>query len=468
MTIWNPDLSKRTGPKYLAIADALEADIATGALPPGTRLPTHRDLAYALGITVGTVTRAYKEAEKRSLLGGEVGRGTYVRTHRDEREEAYLSHMPYPNKADGVIDLGLNYPHAVDRDRDRVVRESLGRIMARNDLSDFMTYQPEAGTPSHRIAGAKWLCDYGLVDDPDRIIVTNGGQNGMTLLLMEFCKPGDTLLVEELTYPGITLLAERLGVKIHGLEMDDEGLRPGALAAALKAGIGRIAYLMPSLQNPTSRTMSQERRQQIADITVQYKALVIEDDVYGPMSIDRPPALSTYAPDNCFYLTSASKCMAPGLRIGFIHAPKRYVTRVAQAMRANSWMAAPMNAEIISDWIMSGQKDLFIAGHQDNAIARQKIVEQRLGHHPLEMGPESYHAWLHLPHYWKTDDFVEAARDRGVVVMGASAFHVGRSTAPAAIRLAIARTPNLESLDRGCEIIAQLLDEVPASSLPII
>jgi DNA-binding GntR family transcriptional regulator len=80
MTIWIPDLSSHRGPRYLAIADALAIDIRSSRLSPGDRLPTHRELAYQLGVTVGTVTRAYGEAERRGLIGGEVGRGTFVRS----------------------------------------------------------------------------------------------------------------------------------------------------------------------------------------------------------------------------------------------------------------------------------------------------------------------------------------------------------------------------------------------------
>ena len=81
MTIWTPDLRQRTGPRYIAIAEALSEDASGGRLRPGTRLPTHRDLADRLGVTVGTITRAYAEATRRGLVTGEVGRGTFVRAH---------------------------------------------------------------------------------------------------------------------------------------------------------------------------------------------------------------------------------------------------------------------------------------------------------------------------------------------------------------------------------------------------
>ena len=87
MTNWQPDISTFPGPRYLAIADALSDDIRQQRMAPGTRLPTHRELAFRLGVTVGTVTRAYAEAERRGLIGGEVGRGTFVRPDVRRRPE---------------------------------------------------------------------------------------------------------------------------------------------------------------------------------------------------------------------------------------------------------------------------------------------------------------------------------------------------------------------------------------------
>ena len=101
MTIWNPEIAQRSGPTYRAIADALAEDIETGDLRPGDRLPTHRDLAARVGVTLTTVTRAYAEAERRGLTEGTVGRGTFVSARKLERQ------------AKGAMDLRVNalFPH---------------------------------------------------------------------------------------------------------------------------------------------------------------------------------------------------------------------------------------------------------------------------------------------------------------------------------------------------------------------
>src|SRR5690349_24750716 len=100
MTIWLPDLNGASGPRYAAIAEALATDIRAGRLPPGARLPTHRDLAWRLGVTVGTVSRAYAEAERRGLIGGEIGRGTFVKAPEPTAERA--------RSGLDIVELGVN------------------------------------------------------------------------------------------------------------------------------------------------------------------------------------------------------------------------------------------------------------------------------------------------------------------------------------------------------------------------
>ena len=106
MTMWNPEISA-AGARYLAIAEALSGDVRSGRLQPGDRLPTHRDLAYRLGVTVGTVTRAYAEAARRGLVDGEVGRGTYVRDPKPGSFAA-LDDLRDGGTDEAPIDLGVN------------------------------------------------------------------------------------------------------------------------------------------------------------------------------------------------------------------------------------------------------------------------------------------------------------------------------------------------------------------------
>src|SRR6185369_12778242 len=143
MTNWTPDLSHRGGPRYRAIADALAAGLQNGELKPGDRLPTHRDLAYRLGVTVGTVTRAYAEAQRRGLLEGHVGRGSF------------LAGRPLPpagltmaeHDAAEMIELSLAFPPQASSE---LLQRSLAELARQPGVARLLNYQPHAGMLHHR------------------------------------------------------------------------------------------------------------------------------------------------------------------------------------------------------------------------------------------------------------------------------------------------------------------------------
>ena len=128
MTIWEPAIAERGGPRYVAIADAIAQDVTSGVLPEGAKLPTHRDLAGRLGVTVGTVTRGYAEAERRGLTVGEVGRGTFVRTRLDPEDFGWRD-AALEGKGKGVVDMSLACPWVPpDGEEGRLLARSLEQI----------------------------------------------------------------------------------------------------------------------------------------------------------------------------------------------------------------------------------------------------------------------------------------------------------------------------------------------------
>src|SRR5690242_6647356 len=250
MTIWLPDLNGASGPRYVAIAEALATDIRAGRLPPGARLPTHRDLAYRLGVTVGTVSRAYAEAERRGLIGGEVGRGTFVRPDARRQKNVTTADQDAPLGLPQVIDLSVNIPTPMTSDA--IIAETIGEISRRPGIARLMDYHPHAGVAAHREAGAQWLTECGFPIDPGRVIVTSGGQHAMTAALGALTEPGDVVLAESLTYPGLRRLADFLRVRVHGVAMDEFGMEPAALETACRSLNPKVLYCVTNLQNPTA------------------------------------------------------------------------------------------------------------------------------------------------------------------------------------------------------------------------
>jgi DNA-binding transcriptional MocR family regulator len=464
MTNWLPLLDQTHSPVYRKIADALAADIAAGRLPPGMQLPTHRDLAWRLGVTVGTVSRAYSEAERRGLIGGEVGRGTFVLPARRDWTSAVAIGEP-----DGFVDLSRNY--AVTGSEAPLLGETVASLAARADFGLLLHYQPHAGRREDRAAGAEWLRRTTLPQaDANHTLVTHGGQHAIAVILAALTRPGDAVAVEQLTYPGFKAAAQQAGLQLVGLPIDDAGLQPEALDAACRARTIRLLYVLPTLHNPTLATMPQERRQEIAAVCRQHDLTVIEDDVYGFLYDPPRQPIVALLPERGYYISSLSKACAPGLRIGYIHAPGG-IDRIATAIGASIYMAQPLMAAVASRWMADGTVDRLAAEKRRLAAARQAIVQTVFGSPPsgakLVSDPASLHCWLILPAGWRAEEFAAAARQRGVGITPAAAFAVG-AAAPEAVRFCLGTPETGEQLGRAVRALAATLSENPSPYLSVV
>ena len=459
MTMWSPAVGADAEPKYQALLDALRRDIESGTLPPGTRLPTQRDLARRLGIAIGTVGRAYAVAEQRGMVSGEVGRGTFVRG-------------PEPGVEDGVLEA--EDPELIDLSKSRLVRDPrvgsaadlLQAIARRPDLDRLMDfYQPAPGMARHRAMGARWLQRTGLAVPAERVIITSGAQHGAATVLASLARPGDLVLTEHVTYTGVKAIASLLHLQLRGLPLDGHGLIPEAFESACREGAPRALYCMPTLQNPTARTMPLDRRHAIAEIAAKYDVALVEDDVYGFLAEQTLPPLTAIAPAHSYYITSTSKSMAPGLRVGYVVAPESRVDRVAGVIRASTWLIAPLLAEMASEWIERGEAEAMVTWKREETFARHAIALRILrGWLPTTPAP-SFHLWLPLPEPWRTEEFVDQARGRQVVVSGSEEFVVGRESAPHAVRVSLGATASRARLEVGLGRLAELLREGPEPSL---
>jgi len=447
--MWVPAIAGRSGPLYLQIADALADDARDGRLRPGARLPTHRELADRLGVTVGTVTRGYAEAARRGLLSGEVGRGTFLRGPLPEL-------VPLGAPPAGLVELGLNLPPPLDESKGGPLARTL-ETLARQDLSALLDYAPDGAAPAHREAGAAWMELAGLEADPDRVLVSSGSQHALTAVLSAFLRPGDLVLTEALTYPGVKGVASLLNLRLQGVAIDPHGLEPAAFEAACRREKPRALYVIPTIHNPTTVVMGEARRREIVRIARAHDVMVIEDDIHRLLAEDAPPPIAALAPDAVCYLLGTSKTLAPGLRVGFIHAPAALVPRIAAGIRATTWMAAPLMAEIVARWLRDGTAQRLLKRRREEARARQRLAADALHGFRLDAHPSAHHAWLQLPEPWRAETFALQARLKGVSVTPAQAFQVGRAAAPHCVRLGLGAPRTREELVRGLGILAAVL-----------
>jgi DNA-binding transcriptional MocR family regulator len=451
--MWLPNLDGRRGPKYRAIADAIDQDVQNGALRAGVKLPPHRDLADHLGVTVTTITRAYTEAARRGLISGHVGRGTFIRGTEVE-----------DTRDDGPFDLSIN---VLMPDKEVAVLES--RLFQRRVLpwTQLLGYVRSPGHLRHRQAMAAWLGHLGIRARAERLALTAGAQHAMHAALSSCVKPGDTVLVEELTYTGMKNLAQHMHFKVRGVAIDGEGLRPEALEHACRASRARVLYCMPRLHNPTSAGMSEKRLRQVAAVAQRYRLTVIEDDTYGFHAPDRPVLMSCI-PDQTIFVTGLSKSLFPGLRLGCTVAPPALLDKITTSVWATTIMPSPIGADLLCGWIEDGTAARIASWKRHETAARQVMARRILDGQRLTTQSWSPHIWLHLPNGWTSEAFVEAVRARGVILNASAEFAVGAQAPPRGVRLCLGTPRTRPGLEQALTRIAHTLAERPVAARAVV
>ena len=237
LTIWLPRLAANKGPRFLQIADALQAAVADGSLAPGERLPPQRQLAAQLDVDLTTVTRAYDEARRRNLLEGRGARGTYVAAPKVE--------------LNAILDLSMNTPPPpAGVDFDDMLKQGLSQVLMRADNELLMTYHLGGGSDSDRKAGAKWLAPMFGPLDAGQIVVCPGAQAAIAALILAFTKPGDIILAEPSSYPGLRAAASQFGRRVIAVEADRHGMLPEMLEQACRQHQPALVYLESHLAEP--------------------------------------------------------------------------------------------------------------------------------------------------------------------------------------------------------------------------
>ncbi len=485
MNGWMPTLPAlpRGEPKYRAIAYAYAQAIDGGQMLPGEKLPAHRLLAKKLGVTTGTVSRAYTELERCGMVVARVGDGTYVaepdadgarlpgRTRQTpEAGEAsnFISAAGLAATASTVVplapgrpvDLGQNVP--MPTDEALLLTQTLRELAADERLAgELLLYQPEGGRRSHREAGARWLARMGCTVPAERVLVTQGAQHGLACVLRAVLRPGDTIFAEALSYPGIVALARQLRLNLVGIEIDEEGIVPAALERACGLLAPRALFCVPTLHNPTTATLSEARRAAIAEIAVRHNLVVIEDLVPAAL-LDAPPTpLAARLPEHGIAISSLSKAVAPGLRVGYVQAPQDWVGKILAVIRSDCWMTSPLSAEIAARWIVNGEIDRLVAQQRACVDVRQAIAAEVLSGWSYRTDPASPHLWLPLAEPWRAAEFAAALRQAGVLAKTADSFVIGRGSAPHAVRLSLGGARSCEALREALELLARTLRNGP-------
>jgi len=443
------------------VANALAADVASGHLHAGERLPAQRELARELGVAIGTITRAYALAVERGLVRAEVGRGTFVRGRPGSPEWRRASGQG----GDEGIDLSLYLPLShLDPPLAPVLRELSGQ----SDLSTLLEYQPHAGAEHHRAAGAHWARRFGVDAHLGNVAVCSGIQHAITVVLSAIAAPGDVVLTEKLTYPGLRAVAHLLRLRLVGVDIDGEGIVPESLAEACRQHQPKALYCAPSLHNPTASVSGEARRMAIAEVTEAYNLAILEDDVARLLIPSSAAPIATLAPERTYYILDTAKAVAAGLSVAYVVTPPAAFEAISRGICATGWMTPPLMAEIATRWLRDGTAMRIAERKRAEAAVRQRLARGALGPLTFRAHANSFFIWLELPDPWSAHEFVRAARRRGVFLRPSDAFAVGRDPPPHAVRVCLSATDARDQLEKGLGIIGDVLSGSPEPELALV
>lgn len=458
VSILRDGLFNGLGVKYKRLADAVEKALEEGVIEPGCKLPPHRLLADSLGVTIGTVSRAYGELERVGRVVARVGDGTYVRQRGMERprDGGFRNVSDEPQV---FFDMSRNQP--IPGQETLFLSQSLQELALDPEaLQHISGYTADVGLQRYRAAGAHWLRHQQFMPDAEQIVCVNGGQHGLLCALMGLLKAGDTVVTEHLTYPGLISVARMLGIKLIGVAMDDEGLMPDALEDVCRNHRVSALYCTPTIQNPTAAVMSVSRRQAIAEVCRQHNLLIFEDEAHAVLAQQRPLPLSYFAAERSVLIGSLSKAVSAGLRVGYLHAPQPLIGRLSAAVRGTCWMASPLALEVASLWIENGNAAQLLARQITEIGRRKALVCGALEGLAYKTHPDSPHFWIEVPEPWRASQIAAELKENNYLVATAEAFAVGHGTVPQFIRASVCNSAgNDRLLIRGFEALVEALAE---------
>lgn len=418
------------------LVERLVADIQSGKLPPGTALPTHRQLAARHGVAIASASKVYAQLKSMGLVVGETGRGTFVRDHPQQREwdsgdEARLSAS--------AVDLSFNHPTWLGQAQ--MLRTMLRELAACGDLTALMHQQPPGGRRHERQIVADFLArERGIPVQAEHVMLVNGAQQGLDIVTRALLQPHDAVAVDALTYPGFRMLADVQGLVLKPFHSLADGPDLDELDALCRPQRILAIYTMPTLHNPLGWVLTDAQRQRLVDIARRHDCLLIEDASYAWLAGTAAPALVTLAPERTVYISSLSKSLASGLRFGYMVVPEGCAARIKAVIRASYWSLPSVVTSMATRWIADGT----VAARENllrrDAWSRQTIARKVFAGMEFVAHPASLFLWLSLPEDLRMDRIASALAERGIAVSKAQAYATTRH-APHAIRLGLSSVP---------------------------
>lgn len=480
-------------PLYLQIRNALREMIMTGVLGPGYRLPPERKLASALDVNRSTVVKAYEELAADGLIQSYVGRGTVVAntsgandsiaagvsplrwTHLFNRQagrnnDPLISNLLNQLAQDNTINLAAGAPapelYPVE-DIAGIAAELLGQY-----AHEMLEYSSPQGLLSLRSCLALQMRGRGIKAAPDDVLITSGSQQGLELAARVMLEPGDTVLIEEPSYPGALQVFRAAGARLVGVPRDRSGIRMDVLEQAMIRYRPKLFYTIPSYQNPSGLNLSESQRRALLDVAYRCHVPLVEDDAYRGIFFSQGAAPSLAALDNyglVLHLSTFSKLLFPGLRVGWAVGPGEVIRQMIMARQLDDIHTSTLNQGMLAVYCQQGRLEEHLTLIRREYGKRRDAMLQALDEFSppgmLWNEPEGgFYVWCQLPPGVSSERLLAICRDARVVFVPGAAFYAD-GNGNDHIRLSFSRCDEASlrsGIEKICRAVRQLLKEPAA------
>ncbi len=478
-------------PLYVQIRDQLRALVSSGELRAGDRIPASRELANQLGVHRTTVANAYAELEADGLIQGHVGRGTFIlgttkpaaitppppahnghggvrweSLFADERGEEALSRLCPATLPNAISFLNARPPEELFPIEE--FRSCCNTVLKR-DGKTILQFGSAEGYAPLKEAVRELLRRTGIHAADDEILITDGCQQSLDLLCKAFLRPGDTVVLENPTYPGAIAIfsgahVRCVGVPVQtGMNGSEAGIELGALEAALLQNRVKLMVVTPDFQNPTGTTMPVAARRKLLELAGRHQVPVVEDHIYGGLWVRNSKVPSLKSLDRAgvvIHLDSFSKVAFPGLRVGWVVAPKSVTDRLRLVKQAADLHTDQLAQAALAEFARRGQFERHLARMRKVYARRLAVMENALERH-LPAGVTwaktggGMAVWLTLPPGFDASELLIHVRERGVLFAPGRYFYF-QQPQPNTMRLAFAALDE-KQISRGVALLGEVL-----------
>lgn len=458
---------------YQQIAEQIKDQISSNRLPAGARLPTIRQLAQQAGVTRVTVQNAYDTLQAEGWIEATIGRGTFVSER--VQQQVVLRSLEQQITPDGVISdilqvndmVGVRTLASASPDPHLFPADEFWATLAalRNEAATVASYGSTQGASPLRLELAKLLRDRQIDVTPDEVIVTAGVTQGLALVVQALCRPGDVVLVEQPSYVGFLHMLKMQGVQPVAVALDEEGPRLDLLERIAAQYRPRFFYTIPTFHNPTGVCMSSERRKAVLALALRYGFLVVEDDIYAGLAYDQPAPLPLYAEDHTgsvVYLSSFSKTLMAGLRLGYMVAPAPLQQKIVSLRRATDLCSPMLLQHALADFLADGgfKKHMrrVLPIYRERRDAYATAMQHAMPASVCWTRPSGgFCSWLTLPRHPALSDIYHVAVQHGWVFAPGAVF-LSETSTDHHLRICFGHQPPA-TIRTGVELLSRLIRE---------